>query len=60
MRECISAQRRADELGVIGLPLMSLGEVEALAGHVQKTAGREYEPMEALHEQTPSREHGSL
>ena len=35
---------------------MSLGKVEALAGHVQKTVGRECEPMDALHERTPQDE----
>ena len=56
MCECIAAQRRADELMVIGLPLMSLGEVEDLAARAQKESGRECEPMDALHERKPQGE----
>ena len=56
MCERIAAQRRGDELMIIGLPPMSLGEVEDLAARAQKESGRECEPMDALHERTPQDE----
>ena len=50
MCEGIAAQKRADELGVVGMPLMNLEELSEVArSHNLDGEG----PMDALHERTP-------
>ena len=50
MCEGIAAQKRADELGVVGIPLMNLEELSEVAqSHNSDGEG----PMDALHERAP-------
>ena len=50
MCEAIAAQKRADELGVIGMPLMNLEELSEMVRH---NNSEEEGLMDALHERTP-------